>query len=79
MKYTLKQVTEAVNHWSMLKLSEAEVNYFLKSLEELPPFQHDIKTKTIIFTEKERKENVVELKQWKEKGWLLVKAIEFKD
>jgi len=79
MKYTLKQVTEAVNHWSNKKLTEAEVNYFLKSLEEVPPFTHDMKTKTIIFTEKELTENTVELKQWKEKGWLLVKAIEFKD
>lgn len=79
MKYTLKQVTEAVNNWSKTKLTEAEVNYFLKTLTDLPPFVHDVKSKTIIFTEKQRKENSEELKQWKEKGWLLVKAIEFKD
>lgn len=79
MKYTLKQVTEAVNNWSKLKLTEAEVNYFLKTLTDLPPFAHDVKSKTIIFTKKEQKEKAEELKQWKEKGWLLVKAIEFKD
>lgn len=79
MKYTLKQVTEAVNNWSKNKLTDAEVSYFLKTLTDLPPFTHDVKSKTINLTEKEIKEKSEELKQWKEKGWLLVKARKFKD
>lgn len=77
MKYTLKQVTEAVNNWSKNKLTEAEVNYFLKSLEDVPPFKHDLKSKTIMLTESEITNNKPQLKKWIDKDWILLKTIEF--
>lgn len=73
MKYSLNEVTQAVNHWSMIKLSEAEVMYYLKSLREdlYPPFPHDEKNKIILLTEEEIKLNSNELKKWTEKKWIL--------
>lgn len=77
MKYTLKQVTEAVNNWSKTKLTEAEINYFLKSLEDVPPFKHDLKSKTIMLSENEIANNKTQLKKWTDKDWILLKTIEF--
>lgn len=79
MKYTLKQVTEAVNNWSTSPLKEAEVSYFLKSISDIPPFAHDLKTKTIMLSEEDISNHIKELKEWQSKDWILVKTIEFKD
>lgn len=76
MPYTLKQITQAVNHWSMIPLTEAEVNYFLKSLQDLPKFKHDLKAKTILVSQKEIDENTEELKKWKDKEWNIVKTLD---
>lgn len=71
--YSLNEVTQAVNHWSMTKLTSAEVLYFLKSIreEECPPFPHNIKEKIILLTEDEIKSNKAELKKWTDQKWIL--------
>lgn len=71
--YSLNEVTQAVNHWSMITLTSAEVLYFLKSLREseCPPFPHDAKEKIILLTEDEIKSNKEELKKWTDQKWIL--------
>ena len=72
-EYTLKEVTKAVNHWSMVPLTSAEVVYFLKKLkdENYPPYPHDKSGKIILLTEEEIKENSEDLKKWRDKNWIL--------
>lgn len=76
MSYTIKQITEAVNHWAMSPLTEAEVNYFLKALQEVPKFKHDLKAKTILVSGEELEENRDELKKWRDKEWNIVKILD---
>lgn len=72
-EYTLDEVTKAVNHWSMTPLTSGEVVYFLKKLrdESYPPYPHDRSAKIILLTEEEIKENVEDLKKWRDKNWIL--------
>ena len=72
-KYSLTEVTRAVNNWSMIELKPAEVLYFLKKIreEDYPPYPHDKSGKIILITEEEIKENAEDLKKWRDKNWIL--------
>ncbi len=78
--YSLKDVTKAVNHWSMVKLSEAEVLYYLKTIceqsEDIPNFPHDRILKIIYLTQDDIEKNKEELNKWRNKKWIVQSIFE---
>lgn len=73
--YSLKDVTKAVNCWSEVELSEAEVLYYMKTIcehsDDIPNFPHDVVLKTIYLTQEDIDENKEELDKWRSRNWIV--------
>lgn len=64
----------------MVKLSEAEVLYYLKTIceqsEDIPNFPHDRILKIIYLTQDDIEKNKEELNKWRNKKWIVQSIFE---